>query len=246
MTDARTFRPPSLTPPRVLQLELLDAPSTVAADIPANLADIRRLNRWFGGTSLALRYIRRLVHSYGAHSVLDVATGSADIPVAVARWSRTARIDLQIDAVDLYPEVLDQASKQVAGTSIRLHRADARSLPWPDNSVDVVVSCLALHHFDPPEARQVLGEMWRVAQYAVLVTDLERSYPGYAGAWLASHTIAPNRLTRNDAPLSVLRSYTPEEMRRLAREAGLHRTVVKRHAFFRQALIASKGSAHAN
>ncbi|GAC1324198.1 MAG: class I SAM-dependent methyltransferase [Chloroflexota bacterium] len=234
-----------VTPPRRDQPELLDDPAGVLPDLRDNLADIRRLNRWLGGTNLAIRHLSSLVTRARPMSVLDVATGSADIPLAFARWSRERSIDVEIVGLDLYDEVLDEARRYVNGAPIRLLQGDARHLPFGPESFDVVTCCLALHHFAPREAERVLAEMWRVARTAIVVIDLTRGHAAHAGAWLATRSIARNRLTRHDGPLSVMRSYTPDEMARLAQHAGIGTGTVRRHLFSRQSLVALKGPSHA-
>jgi hypothetical protein len=86
----------------------------------------------------------------------------------------------------------------------------------------------------------VLAEMWRVARHAILVVDLERSRVAYLGTWLATRTVARNRLTQHDGPLSVLRAYTATEAAELAATAGLTNVSVHSHMFIRYALVARK------
>lgn len=173
--------------------------------------------------------------------VLDVATGSADIPLALGRWGASRGVELDIVGADISPEVISEARRCLVGSDIRLARADARSLPWQDGSFDIVCCCLALHHFSSRDAVQVLREVWRVTSDCVVVTDLRRSRVAYIGTWLATHTLARNALTRHDGPLSVLRAYTMDEMVDLAAAAGLNPVSLQRHSWFRQALIARKG-----
>lgn len=218
--------------------ELLDQPQAVLADLPANLRDIRNLNRWFGGTSLALNTVLRLTAGCTSVSVLDVATGSADIPLALWHALHRSGLEPSMVALDSSPEVLAEAAAQLDGAPVELQQGDARALPYPDHSFDIVLCCLALHHFPPHEAVSVLGEMWRVARRGMIVIDLRRGYLAYAGTWLATHTVARNRLTRHDGPLSVLRAYTPEELSGLARRAGVANPTIERHIFFRQSLVA--------
>jgi hypothetical protein len=78
-----------------------------------------------------------------------------------------------------------------------------------------------LHHLGPADAVTMLREMGRVATRAILVNDLLRSRLGLAGAWLLSRVATRNPLSRHDAPLSVRRAYTKEEMQALAEQAGL-------------------------
>jgi SAM-dependent methyltransferase len=236
-----------LRPERRHALELLDTPAQVSADLPANLADIRRLNRWFGGAGLVCHHIHEAFLTRGPHSVvtpaipvislLDVATGSADIPLALVRWGARHDLDLRVVALDSSREVLEEAARVVGDAPVGLVRGDARALPWPDRSFDVVTCSLALHHFEPDGAAQVLREMARVARNVLIVVDLRRTYLAYIGTWLATHVFARNRLTRHDGPLSVLRAYTADEMTSIARDAGLAQFHIRRRHFFRLVLV---------
>jgi ubiquinone/menaquinone biosynthesis C-methylase UbiE len=172
-------------------------------------------------------------------TLLDVATGSADIPAGVKSHAARRGIEVQATGLDLSDDVLLEAHS-VAGESVSLVRGDARRLPFPDAGFDVVMMCLALHHFDQPDAALVLKEMWRVARVAVAVVDLRRSVAAYAGVWLLTRTLARSRLTRHDGPLSVLRAYTEPEVSQIARAAGLRNATVVRHGPARLTLVALK------
>lgn len=221
--------------------ELLDDPAKVPGDLAGNLADIRRLNRWFGGTRLALKFVLPQLSPRRATSILDVATGSADIPLALLDLGRRHRCEVEITAADISPEILEEARRYVGTADVRLVPADARRLPWPNRRFDVVLCSLALHHLDPTDASTALAEMWRVTNRRLIVLDLSRGYLAYAGTWLVTHSVARNQLTRHDGPLSVLRAYTAAELREFARRTGLGEAVrVTRHPFFRLALVADR------
>jgi SAM-dependent methyltransferase len=207
------------------------------------MAEVRRVNRWLGGTAVALGFLRsRRELTPGARAtVLDVGTGTGDIPLALAGWARRHNISLQITATDLSPEVLAHARAHLAGRgAIRLEVADALALPYPDSSYDYVLCNMALHHFPPAQASRVLGEMYRVARRAILVNDLERSRPAYWGAKLLFGLITRDPMTRHDGPLSVLRSYTAPELSDLAVAAGLRGFRVRSRPLFRLELVAEK------
>ncbi|MDQ2745049.1 MAG: methyltransferase domain-containing protein, partial [Chloroflexota bacterium] len=221
--------------------ELLDDPALVLTDLPANLRDIRRLNRWLGGTRIALGQLAPLLPDAPAVSLLDVATGSGDFPLAATHWASRKGMALQATGLDSSTDVLAEA-RELCRDTISLMVGDARSLDVADESFDVVTCCLALHHFSEPDAAQVLAEMWRVARHAILVVDLTRGYVAYAGTWLAVQVMARSRLTCHDGPLSVLRAFTPPELRRLAVVAGVPHSRVTVHPLFRQVLVARKDS----
>ncbi|HLJ68203.1 MAG TPA: methyltransferase domain-containing protein [Chloroflexota bacterium] len=221
--------------------ELLDNPGSIPADLTANLRDIRFINRWFGGATIAERLVLRAVSGAKRASVLDVGTGSGDIPRALLRRSKTGGLDLRVTALDLSAEILDEARRHIGDLPVRLELGDARRLPFPDASFDVVLCSLVLHHFGAADAITVLSEMWRVANRAVVVGDLRRCRAGYVAAWLVTRTVASNRVTRHDGPLSVLRAYTPDEVRSLAASARLEHCRVEQCWPFRLTLYAVKG-----
>src|SRR5438270_379812 len=92
-----------LTPPRVYIEELLDLGEGTDKDVARNLADLRRINRFLGGRRVILEALAALVDKAGLRelSLLDVGTGSADIPGAVADWCRSRGIVANITALDL-------------------------------------------------------------------------------------------------------------------------------------------------
>lgn len=188
-----------------------------------NLRDIRRANRWLGGTRAVLSALAPLLPPTDDGqpiSILDVATGSADIPVALADWAERRGLNIRIVATDFQPEVLAVARASERPGRIIVERADALDLPYPDRAFDVVTLSLALHHFEPEDALRVLREMGRVGRRTLIVSDLERSRLGLAGAWLFGRLLTTNPMTRNDAPLSVRRAYTRPEALALAHAAS--------------------------
>src|SRR5579884_3896956 len=74
--------------------ELLDAEAGDPAALRDNLRDIRHINALLGWTSFTRRSVARHVRQHGlaSFSLLDVASGSADIPLAVAHWAEHAGV----------------------------------------------------------------------------------------------------------------------------------------------------------
>jgi len=169
--------------------------------------------------------------------VVDVGTGNALHLARLVEWACSVGGDgWRGIGVDLHPDVLAVAREEVAGRDAGLHlvRGDALRLPLATDSADVVVCTLTLHHFDDATAPRVVREMARVARSLVVVNDLHRSRAGYwAARLLAATWWRTNRFTRHDGPLSVLRSFTPDELESVGREAGLHAPTVRSHLPFR-------------
>jgi SAM-dependent methyltransferase len=202
--------------------EFLDAPGIPLPSLSHNLQEIRRINRGLGWTGAMLRLIDRVVTEAGVQqfSYLDVATGSGDLPRALLAHARRRHWVIDAAGLDWSPDVLAVAREYLGDLPVALHVGDARALPFPDHSIDVVTCVLSLHHFAPDDAVQVLREVARVARRAWLVVDVERGPLPYLGA-LAMRILLRSPLTRHDAPATVLRAYTLPELKALLARADL-------------------------
>jgi 2-polyprenyl-3-methyl-5-hydroxy-6-metoxy-1,4-benzoquinol methylase len=200
----------------------------------ANLRDLALINATLGGWFALRCEVARLPAI--PRSILDVGTGGADMAVWLVGHLARRRAQVRCVAVDRSALILDLARDRCAGQSaIAFLQADARCLPFADQSFDLATMNLTLHHFEPDEARRVLAELGRVAS-SVIVTDLRRSYSAWLGARLVLPLLTANRCTRHDGPISVLRAYTPREAVELAHAAGWRRVAVRRYPGFRMAL----------
>jgi ubiquinone/menaquinone biosynthesis C-methylase UbiE len=106
--------------------------------------------------------------------ILDVGTGTAQIPIELCARG----VFCQVTAIDLAEEMLRVGRENLWRTGlenrIRLLRWDAKHMPCPDGSFDVVISNSIVHHIPDPAA--VFAEMVRVVKPGGLlfVRDLSR------------------------------------------------------------------------
>ena len=229
------------TPKRIYEEELLDAGEGTDDDVAENLSDLRRINRLLGGTSVVLKALAGSFSAKGGErlSLLDVGTGSADIPSAVASWCRSRGVEAAISALDISERNIRVARTRLGVShDLSLVRADAVHLPFSDRSIDFVTASLFLHHFRDDDVVKLLAEFARVARRAVIVNDLVRNLVPYYFIKLSGPLIARSWLTRNDGPVSVLRGFTRDELVSLARSAGLRDCSVERRFPYRLSLVA--------
>jgi len=210
--------------------EFLDLPpeSYTPQELEGSLADIRAVNRYLGDRRALLKHLAAQVGRRSSFSVLDIATGSGDLPVAIAQWARKAGRTASITGIDLNRQTVEVARRQTAGyPEIRVQVADGLNLPFPDQSFDLVICSKTAHHLSDPDAVRLLREMIRVARRGFILMDLRRSWIAYLLIRLLTMVFTRNRLTRYDGPLSVLKSFTPEELAAIASRAGTQFTLAR-------------------
>lgn len=201
-------------------VEWMDAGVGTDAEVTEAYRELGRVNRRLAGYGATLGPLGR--HGAGRLAlILDVAGG--DGMFAERLVERLGR-----DAAPATAWVLDlgRVSTRVAARRVPARgrivaiRGDARHLPFPDRSLDLVHTAAFLHHLGVGDAGQVLAEMCRVSRRVVVVNDLVRSWVAAGSIWLLTRLLSRNRLIRHDGPLSVLKAFRPEELLSLVRAAG--------------------------
>ena len=225
-------------PPReVSRSELMDRLDASPAELTRSLADIARLNR-IGATQTIRRHVAPFLARQRAGEtlrILDVGTGGADIPLALARWARRHGHRMRIVALEVHPTILRYAARAVDGTpEVQIVAGNALEAPIRPKSIDVALCSLVLHHLPEEAVVGLFRRLSDLARLGFIVSDLRRGRLAWAAVWLATHAVSRNRITRHDGPLSVRRAYTPEELVGLARRAGLPDIRWHRAPAFRQ------------
>ncbi len=221
----------------------MDDPGADRAALSEALRFLRFVNRRLGGTSAALRYLKRWIAGQGPDEVirlLDIGTGSADIPRAIADWAISAGRRVRITAVDRHPTTLALAREYLGPREdIELVAADARALMerYSPGDFAYVHAGMFLHHLPDIEVMTMLRIMQRLATRAVIWNDLLRGLVGRIGIRLL--VIGAPAMVKHDGVVSVAKGFTVREARELARRAGLENPHVGTHLFHRFTLVSS-------
>jgi 2-polyprenyl-3-methyl-5-hydroxy-6-metoxy-1,4-benzoquinol methylase len=217
-------------------LEMMDRPQPVSAELERDLKRIRQLNRWFGSYRLLLNFIRRWITPGARTRVVDLATGSGDIPRLIVDYARQIGAQVEIDALDRQPATLEIARKLSTDYG-EISYCEANILEWnPAEAYDIVLCTLALHHFSDEDAVRLLQRCRELSRRFILVSDLRRGFLLKAGVHLLTAVIFREPMTRYDARLSAARAFSFSEMQTLAMRAGWENFGHKRFRFARQAI----------
>jgi 2-polyprenyl-3-methyl-5-hydroxy-6-metoxy-1,4-benzoquinol methylase len=217
-------------------LEMMDRPQSVSAELERDLEHLRQLNRWFGSHRLILNFMRRWIKPDTRTRVVDLATGSGDIPRLIANYARGIRAQVEIEALDRQSATLEIARKLSSGYPEISYR-EADILEWNSaETYDIAVCTLALHHFSDEDAVSVLRRCRQLSRRFVLVSDLRGGVFLRTGVYLLTAMIFREPMTRHDARLSAVRAFSFSEMRNLALRAGWKHFGHKKFRFARQAI----------
>jgi SAM-dependent methyltransferase len=217
-------------------LELMDRPQPVTTELERDLQNLRQLNLWFGSYRLISLFLQRWIKSGEHLRVVDLCTGSGDIPRLIANHARKVDAHVTIDAVDQQSATLEIA-KRLSADYQNIHFIEANVLNWkPDQRYDVTLCTLALHHFSDDDAVRVLQRCRELSRKFILVSDLRRGLFGTVGVYLLTATLFREPMTKFDGRLSMARAFSFCELRDLALRAGWRNFGHKAFRYARQAI----------
>jgi 2-polyprenyl-3-methyl-5-hydroxy-6-metoxy-1,4-benzoquinol methylase len=216
--------------------ELMDRPQPVTRELEHDLANLRSFNRWFGGHRLVRDFLRRWLKPNGESRILDVATGSGDIPRLIVDHARGQNVFVHIDAIDQQASTIDIA-RGLSAAYPEIDFSCANLFEWnPPEAYDMVFCSLTLHHFSNDDAMRVLQKIRELSTACVLVADLRRARWLSCAIYLLTATIYRDEMTKTDARLSAARAFSFVEMRELAEGACWRNFGHQKFAVGRQAI----------
>jgi hypothetical protein len=225
------------TPARRHTRELMDSPGLPAAEVAEAYFVLSKINRHLGNARTVHREWCRFcaddLPDDHPISILDVGSGMADLTKRIQQSARAQAIKLRAFAIDRDQTATVLASREVPNVV----RADALRLPFPDQSIDIVLAVKLAHHFEGSWLARLLDELTRVARRRVIVLDIRRHWLAYWGFVAWSSVCTRNRLVRHDGPVSVLRGFTPAELQALARGQRRFDWTVRSYAPFQLVLV---------
>ena len=208
-------------------------------EVSRNLDSLTKANRYFGGVRSLARPLHRLLLRHHGRPVrlLDVGCGRAEAARRHVEWARAQGIDLRVTVVDRDADVIAQARRGCAGyPEIRIVRGDALALPFRSGAFDYVSASMLLHYFGTEEAAGIVRGWAALAGRAVIVSDVRRHWFPCAAISVLSR-LSGSPLFGQGSRRTVLRGFTPAELRGLASAAALGRSRLTRHFPFRLALV---------
>jgi len=180
-----------------------------------------RTHRVLGTYRRLCRLLLPVVADVARPRVLEVASGHGKLAIAIEKAFASLDISAAVTGSDLAPELVALAQRNAlgAGSPVTFQRLDATQLNLPDDSMDLVVNALSMHHLPFDSLVRALSEMRRVSRRAV-VFDLWRAPALFAPAAAVMLALSFSFDCTHDGMISMRKAWGTEEWRLAAELAG--------------------------
>lgn len=221
-----------MTLPRQVSAETLDGLAETDPEAMRSRRDLQRIHRVMGTRSIVVRALRKLTASHPSGQplrLLELGAGDASLLLGVARAGGKPWPPVELTLLDRQNLVSPATLAGYAAAGWRARPLVCDVLDWaarPETAVgaategrwDGIVCNLFLHHFEGPQLQLLLGAIAaRSARFFACEPHRSRL------ALSASHCvglIGANRVTREDAVLSVHAGFRDQELTRIWPDAA--------------------------
>lgn len=202
----------------------MDEPCT-RDQLRACLRDIARTTRWTFAYRPVLRWLDIFRDSQPVPAeplrILDVACGYGDVLRRIEQWARARRIAVELTGLDLNPDAVAIAAQASPSTS-RIQWVCADVFRYePPQPIHLVVSSLFTHHLAEDEIVRFLLWMEQHAEFGWFINDLSRAAIPYHFFRVFAKLARLHPLVQHDGPVSIARSFVPDDWRRMYAATGL-------------------------
>lgn len=243
---------------RSYQAELLDNENIPTEDLYQNLRELDFINHWLGGHSVILDGIRYFIDSIKINDseilinnnisnisenifIYEIGSGGGDNLRAIGDFLDKKKIKYKLGGVDLKEDCVRFAENfQPKQYSIDYQIADYQLSTFAEGKPDIIFNSLFCHHFKDEELIKMLQWMHQNANVGFLIADLHRHPLAYYSIKWLTQLFSKSYLVKNDAPLSVLRSFSRKEWTDLLEKAGIKNYKIKWKWAFRWLILVEK------
>ncbi|GJM29050.1 MAG: hypothetical protein DHS20C17_16850 [Cyclobacteriaceae bacterium] len=230
---------------RSFKSEIMDDLQCGGTVLDQSLKELEIINRLLGGNSLTIDGIDRLQKSIGHPgrklTICDLGCGGGDMLKLVLSWARENNIQVELTGIDANPNVIQYAIQNCRSEpEIKFLTLDVFSKEFNSLQFDIILSTLFFHHFDNQQLAGLFRTLSNQCRVGLVVNDLHRHWLAYYSIKVLTRIFSKSSMVRNDAPLSVQRSFIRSDILALMASSGIKNFQLRWKWAFRWQLLITR------
>jgi ubiquinone/menaquinone biosynthesis C-methylase UbiE len=206
---------------RSYQKELMDGDDIPFAAMAQTLKELNVVNTRLGGHAITLKGLKQLYNGKEPITVCEIGCGGGDNLVAIYKYCTKNNIPVRFIGIDMNAECIAFATQQYPQLPCQWICSDYALVKFGENKPGVIFSSLFCHHFTDEQLVSMLQWLRNNSEKGFFINDLQRHWLAYYLIKYITKFFSRSYLVKNDACLSVARSFKEKEWQELFRQAGL-------------------------
>ncbi|TMI63751.1 MAG: methyltransferase domain-containing protein [Bacteroidetes bacterium] len=206
---------------RSYQKELMDGDDIPFQAMAQTLKELNIVNTRLGGHAITIEGVRQLIKAKDQLVVCEIGCGGGDNLFAVYKYCLKKEIPVRFIGIDMNPECIAFAKQQYPQLPCEWICSDYALADLSGKEPDIIFSSLFCHHFTDAQLVQMLQWLKKNSRSGFFINDLHRHWLAYYLIKYITMFFSRSYLVKNDACLSVARSFRKNEWKDLFRQAGV-------------------------
>ncbi len=204
------------------EIEIMDDLKISGPVIAQTLRELNTINKWLGGNQISVSAFKKIALGKKSISLVDLGCGGGDIMKEMAQWARKKNIKANFVGIDANSNIIEYAKKNTVDfPEISYQAINIFSEDFQSQSFDLIHCCLFTHHFSNEELVQLFSQFKKQAREGVIINDLHRHPLAYWSIIALISLFSKSEMVKNDASVSVARSFRKSELRKILEEAAI-------------------------
>lgn len=219
--------------------ELMDGDNIPFAAMEQTLKELNTVNTYLGGHAITVEGLQQFIESNRPVTICEIGSGGGDNLAAIHKYCNAKNIEARFIGIDMNPECTAFASRRYKDLPCEWICSDYSKVTFTEKP-DIIFSSLFCHHFTDDELKQMMNWLKQNAGVGFFINDLQRHWLAYVLIKYITKFFSRSYLVKNDACLSVARSFRQEEWERLLNESGFSDYSIKWKWAFRYLVTVKK------
>ncbi|WP_231427536.1 MULTISPECIES: methyltransferase domain-containing protein [Pedobacter] len=195
------------------------------------LDKIASINKLLGGNKVTLDGVKTLLKGKPKTQIVritDIGCGNGDMLRTLADYAQTNNLNFSLTGVDANLFTIDHA-KHLSGkySNISYKCRDIFDHSANDESCDIFICTLTLHHFKDEEIVALLERFKSSAKIGIVINDLERSALAYRLFKALCFVFRLNYMSKEDGLVSILRGFKREDLEKFSKKLNFNNSSIK-------------------
>ena len=222
---------------RSYQKELMDGDNISFDAMAQTLKELNIINTRLGGHSITLKGVKKLNPNSALLTICEIGCGGGDNLFAIHKYCTKNNIEVNFIGIDMNAECIAFAKQQYPQLSCQWICSDYEKVNFGDTKPTIIFSSLFCHHFTNEQLIIMLRWLQQNSSTGFFINDLQRHWLAYYLIKYITKFFSKSYLVKNDACLSVARSFRKKDWQQLFLQSGIKNYTITWQWAFRWLVI---------